>query len=312
MILITGGLGTIGRALHKELQGRGERVMALDLVHQPRQVGWRVSDGEADYVRCDVANFRQLERVFRECGPFDLVYHCAAEFGRWNGEDYYEQLWRTNATGTKNVIRLQERHRFRLVHFSSSEVYGDYDGVMCEAVMDSQPVRQLNDYAISKWVNETQIRNSMVQHATETVIVRLFNTYGPGEYYSPYRSVNCRFLYCALHGIPWTVRRGHIRTSTYIEDTVATLAQISREFHPGEVYNIGGGESHTIEQLSATVLEVTDADPAMVTFCEAEPQTTVIKHPDISKAVQQLGHRNTVTLRVGMERTANWMREVYR
>lgn len=311
MILITGGLGTIGRALHKELQGRGERVMVLDLVHQPRQVGWRVSDGEADYVRCDVADFRQLERVFRECGPFDLVYHCAAEFGRWNGEDYYEQLWRTNAIGTKNMIRLQEACRFKLVYFSSSEVYGDWTGTMAESVPDEHPLEQLNDYAMSKWVGELQVRQSRALADTQTVIVRLFNTYGPGEFYSPYRSVNCRFLYCALHGIPWTVRRGHIRTSTYIEDTVATLAQISREFHPGEVYNIGGGESHSIEQLSATVLEVTGADPAMVTFYEAEPQTTAIKRPDISKAVRQLGHRNTVTLRDGMERTADWMREVY-
>jgi nucleoside-diphosphate-sugar epimerase len=50
-------------------------------------------------------NFSDL---FDAVGPFDLVYHCAAEFGRWNGEDFYEQLWRTNAVGTKNVIRLQE------------------------------------------------------------------------------------------------------------------------------------------------------------------------------------------------------------
>ena len=39
----------------------------------------------------------ELERVFERCGPFDYVYHCAAEFGRWNGEDFYETLWRTNA-----------------------------------------------------------------------------------------------------------------------------------------------------------------------------------------------------------------------
>ena len=61
------------------------------------------------YARCDVGEFRQLERVFETLGPFDYVYHCAAEFGRWNGEDFYETLWQTNAIGTKNVIRLQER-----------------------------------------------------------------------------------------------------------------------------------------------------------------------------------------------------------
>ncbi len=73
---------------------------------------------------------------FERCGPFDCVYHCAAEFGRWNGEDFYEQLWRTNAVGTKNIIRLQERLNFRLIHFSSSEVYGDWPELMVETVMD--------------------------------------------------------------------------------------------------------------------------------------------------------------------------------
>jgi len=95
---------------------------------------------------------------------------------------------------------------------------------MVETVMDDHEIKQLNDYAMTKWVNEMQIRNSALQYGTESVVVRLFNTYGPGEYYSPYRSVNCRFLYCALYALPWTVYRGHSRTSTFLADTVRTVA----------------------------------------------------------------------------------------
>ena len=58
-----------------------------------------------------------------------MVYNCAAEFGRWNGEDYFEQVWKSNLIGLKNIIRLQEKHDFKLIHFSSSEVYGDYEGM---------------------------------------------------------------------------------------------------------------------------------------------------------------------------------------
>ena len=139
-----------------------------------------------------------------EAAQFDVVYHLAAEFGRWNGEDYYENLWRTNAVGTKNIIRMQEREGFQAVYFSSSEVYGDYDGVMSEDVMDRVEIKQINDYAMSKWVNEMQILNSATQYGTKSVRVRLFNTYGPGEYYSPYRSVICLFCYRILHDIPIT------------------------------------------------------------------------------------------------------------
>jgi dTDP-glucose 4,6-dehydratase len=312
-IIVTGGLGTVGAGLISELRTRGHHVASCDLYHQADEIGFSVgTDVKVPlYARCDVGEFHQIERVFERMGPFDYVYHCAAEFGRWNGEDFYETLWRTNAIGTKNIIRLQEHSKFRLIHFSSSEVYGDWPDLMVETVMDEYEIKQLNDYAMTKWVNEMQIRNSAFQYGTESVVVRLFNTYGPGEYYSPYRSVNCRFLYCALHNLPWTVFRGHSRTSTYLADTVRTLANIVDNFKPGETYNIGGADMHTIEELSDVVLKVTGADPALVQYRDAEILTTKVKRVDISKSVRDLRHVNTYQLEEGMRLTAEWMREVY-
>src|SRR6267142_3637709 len=143
-ILITGGRGTVGSVLLRELESRDHKVVVCDVTHGIEEVGFslRTDVASPNYARCDVSEYRQLERVFDIMGPFDLVYHMAAEFGRWNGEDFYEQLWRTNAVGTKNVLRLQERLGFRLVHFSSSEVYGDWEGIMSEDVMDHHEIRQ--------------------------------------------------------------------------------------------------------------------------------------------------------------------------
>ncbi len=312
-ILVTGGLGAVGRLLVDELRGRGNDVYACDLSHQPGELGISVrsDDEHPHYLRCDVSEYRQLLRVMERIGPVDYVFHCAAEFGRWNGEDFYERLWSTNAVGTKNVIRLQESLRFRLVHFSSSEVYGDFDGLMTEDVMDTVPIKQLNDYAMTKWVNEMQVRNSAAQFGTESVVVRLFNTYGPGEFYNPYRSVNCRFLYCALQGLPWTVHRGHLRTSTFLLDTVKTLATIPERFAPGETYNIGGTTLHSMEELSDLVIKVTGARPDLAQYADSEILTTKSKVVDVSKAVNHLGHRDTCTLEEGLRATVEWMRTVY-
>ena len=141
-ILVTGGLGFIGSNLVPELRRRGHEVWACDLKNS----------GESNYVRCDVGRYRQVERLFEE-HKFDYVYHAAAEYGRWNGEDYYEDLWLANAVGTKNILRMQEKKRFRMIFFGSAEIYGDYDGVMSENVMDKIPIKQMNDYALTKWVN---------------------------------------------------------------------------------------------------------------------------------------------------------------
>ena len=140
-ILVTGGAEFIGTNLVNELRKRGHEVISCDLYNTDRE----------DYIRADVRNYRQLERVFDKW-KFDYVYHLAAEYGRWNGEDYYENLWQTNAIGTKHIIRLQEKQKFRMIFFSSAEVYGDYEGVMTEDVMVNNPIKdtyQMNDYAIT-------------------------------------------------------------------------------------------------------------------------------------------------------------------
>jgi dTDP-glucose 4,6-dehydratase len=299
-ILVTGGLGVIGRPLVRELRERGHETWTCDLVH----------DGDPRHVRCDVGSFSQVQKLFEGRG-FDLVYHLAAEFGRWNGEDYYDTLWRTNAIGTKNMIRMQERHRFRMVFSSSSEVYGDFKGMMLESVMDRNEIRQLNDYALSKWTNEIQIMNSAAMHGTETVRIRLFNTYGPGEYYSPYRSVVCRFIYCALHDIPYTVYLNHRRTSTYISDVVRTLGNIAERFNPGEVYNIGGDQHHDIRRLSDLILKCLGKSDRLVAYRDSEPFTTADKFVSVEKAARDLDHRSLVPLEEGIPLTVDWMKSVY-
>jgi len=182
---------------------------------------------------------------------------------------------------------------------------------MDEDVLMKHPIRQMNDYAISKWVNEMQVMNSAEMHKTQTVRVRLFNTYGPGERYSDYRSVICRFCYHALAGLPFTVYRGHKRTSTYITDCANALASISSNFKAGEVYNIASEEYHDIETAAELVLKATGASPKLVSYSDGEPFTTKVKQVSADKARRDLGMKTTVKLPEGIVETVKWMRAEY-
>ncbi len=298
-ILVTGALGAVGMPLVEELRSRGHEVWLADKPH----------NHDPNYIRCDVSEYRQCESMFGR--KYDLVYHLAAEFGRNNGEDFFETLWKSNAIGTKNIIRFQEKMKFRLVFTSSSEIYGDYSGVMKEDVPVNTPIRQLNDYAITKWVNEMQILNSADRFGTETVRLRLFNTYGPGEHYSDYRSVICLFVYRALHRMPYTIFTKHHRTFSWIYDTVRAMANIADNFRAGEVYNISGDEYVPVKEASDLILEQLGMDDSLVKYVDVESNNTLNKKSDNSKSKRDLKYSETVKLKEGIARTIEWQKKVY-
>jgi dTDP-glucose 4,6-dehydratase len=234
--------------------------------------------------------------------------------GRWNGEDHYANLWRTNVIGTKNMLRLQEIHRFRMIFFSSAEVYGDFDGLMSEDVMERVPIKQMNDYAITKWAGELQSLNSAAMFGTEIVRVRPVGCYGPHEYYSPYRGVIPIFVYHCLANRSFKVYIRHRRIFDYVEDTCRTFANIVENFKPGEVYNVGSREDWVVDikTLATMVLEMTGADPKLAEYHEEEGFTTRVKVVDYSKARRDLRHDPKIDLHEGLARYIAWMKKVYR
>jgi len=309
-ILITGSRGVVGAKLVEVLLERGHLVVGVDLLHYIRTYPENSSE-RFEYHRADIGEYRQISGVIDAFEP-DIVYNCAAEFGRWNGEGYYEQVWKSNVIGMKHIIRLQEKRGFRLVHCSSSEVYGDYEATMFEDVLQNHAIEQLNDYALSKRVNEIQIANSIKANSTESVLVRIFNTYGPGEWYHPFRSVNCIFTYRLLTGQPITVYSGHTRSSTYVDDCVNGLANIADNFYSGKVYNLACEDHHTIERLAELIVKEAGADPDLIQRSKhSEPMTTMHKRVRSTQAQQDLSFTATVSLEEGVHRTVAWMRKFY-
>jgi dTDP-glucose 4,6-dehydratase len=301
-VLVTGACGTLGRPLVAELRRRGHEVWGCDLQHQ----------ADEQVLRADVRSYRQLERVLDAVGEVDYVYHLAAEFGRINGEEFYDTLWETNVIGTRNVLELQRKRPFRLLFASSSEIYGDlHQEILREDTPLRQSIIQHNDYATTKWVNEVQIMNFERRFDSPCMRLRFFNAYGPGEYYHTYRSVVCLFTYRALHDLPYEVYRGYHRVFMYIDDFIPTLANACERFAAGEVYNIGGTEFVSVEHMNRILLDYIGRSDDLVTYLPEDRHNVQNKRPDISKARRDLGHDPQVTLEQGIPRTVDWMRAVY-
>lgn len=300
-ILVTGSKGTLGVPLVNELKRRGHEVWECDLQHQK----------DDNFIRADVSSYRQLERVF-ETGRYDYVYHLAAEFGRVNGEEYYDTLWQTNVIGTRNILEWQKRKKFRLIFASSSEIYGDKPvPVLTEDLPMRESLIQHNDYAVTKWVNEIQIMNFEKRFGGEIVRLRLFNAYGPGEYYHKYRSVVCLFCYRALFDMPYQVYEGYHRVFMYIDDFIPTFANVCEHFKAGEVYNIGGVEYRSVKDLSSVILKYLGKSDKLVEYLPEDKHNVVNKKPSIDKAIKEFGHNPRTTLETGVPKTIEWMKKVY-
>lgn len=294
-ILVTGSQGTLGIPLVKELRKRGHDVYCTDLKHER----------DDNYKRCDISEYRQLQKVFFK--QFDIVYHLAAEFGRMNGEEYYEKVWKSNVIGTRNLLEIQGYAKFKLIFASSSEIYGDSKELILKET--TAPAQQKNDYAISKWVNEIQCKNFRERHGNEIMTLRFFNAYGPGEYYTNYRSVCCLFCYRALHNIPYDVYEGYHRVFMYIDDFIPTLANACEKFVDGEVINIGGVEYRSVEDLHNIIVKETGKNVGKLR--SKDYHNVVNKRPSVVKAMQMLGHKPITPLEKGIKSTVEWMKEVY-
>jgi dTDP-glucose 4,6-dehydratase len=298
-ILITGSGGTIGNPLFKRLHSMGHTVYGCDLKHS----------SELNYTRCDISEYRQVRSLFNNGIQFDLVYHLAAEFGRMNGEHYYEQLWKTNVIGTRNILELQKELGFNLVFTSSSEIYNGIDeGILHEDIL---PEMQRNDYSITKWVNEIQCRNFRLKYNVPIMILRLFNIYGPGEFYNDYRSVIALFCYRAMFNKPYTVYKNCSRTFLYVDDFVDTASQITTNFYDGEIINLSGIENTNIKDLNTIILKTLNLTDELVVYKEAEEFNVSHKYPSNEKAIRLLKHSPKVNLQEGITRTITWMKHIY-
>lgn len=301
-VLVTGALGTVGAPLCQELRDRGHTVFECDVRHSGRQ----------DYMRCNIADYRQLLATIEWARP-DVVYNLAAEFGRRNGEEYYEQVWLSNVVGFKHLLTLQPGSRFRLIHMSSSEIYGECDAdLLREHMTESQPIFPRNDYALSKWVNELQARNHLALHPdAKIVLIRFFNAYGPGEMFTPYRSVVSLFSHYALQGMELPVFENYFRVFMFIRDAVQTLANVADRFPPGGgVFNVGGVEYVSVLEVARRVLRAAGGSERQIRLIPEDVHNVRSKRPDISRAVSMLGHNPSTPLAEGIPATVRWMASV--
>ena len=310
-VVVTGGAGFIGRRLVSRLCADGARVRVL---------GRYTSRGEADVrgrldpscaeavevALLDIADARAVREAFRGA---DTVFHLAALIGIPYSYDAPASYVGTNVLGTLAVLEaVRELGIRRLVHTSTSEVYGT---ARTTPITEDHPLQGQSPYSASKIAADKLAESYHRSFGVPVVTLRPFNTFGPGQ--SP-RAVVPTILGQLLAGCV-ELRIGSLaprRDLTYVDDTVAGfLAAGSATGLEGEVVHLGSGESPSVGELVELCMQVVGhrapvrVDPERVRPAASEVEVLLA---DPSRALARLGWSASVTLRDGLERTAESLR----
>jgi nucleoside-diphosphate-sugar epimerase len=299
--LITGGAGFIGSHLVKHVLGAGGNVRVVDNLSTGFAKRLSQIRDSVQLVTADLADNSVAAEVVQDV---DYVLHQAAVPSVQRSVVDPVGTNRSNVTATLNLLENSRKAGVRrFVYAASSSAYGDTE-VLPKS--EDMPANPLSPYALQKWVGERYCKLYHELYGLETVSLRYFNVFGPGQDpYSEYSAVVPKFTTKLLAKEPITVYGDgeQSRDFTYIDNVIqANLLALRAPNAPGEVCNIGCGQSVTLNQL-IQILEELLKVRAQVTYAPAKPGDVRHSLADITKATRVLGYVPETEVEEGLRKT---------
>jgi len=301
-VLVTGGAGFLGSHLCDRLIERGDDVICVDnfFTGSKENVRHLIGHPRFELIRHDIVHplYVEADRIF------NLACPASPEAYQFNPI----KTIKTSTVGMVNIMGLAKRCGARVLHASTSEVYGDplvhpqtedYWGHV-------NPIGPRSCYDEGKRIAESLMVNYHQEHGTEIRIIRIFNTYGPRMAPDDGRVVS-NFIMQALKGEDLTVYGDGLQTRSfcYCDDLIAGMMKLmDQDEHTGPI-NIGNPVENTMLELAEAVIKVTGSRSKVVhmPLPKDDPKK---RCPDITKARTLLGWEPKVRLAEGLKSTMEW------
>ncbi len=296
--LITGAAGFLGSALANQLAYEGHSVRGIDDLSAGDPA---VLSSDVLLTRGDVNDRPKLWTLLQEV---DCVYHLAARVSVSESVLYPSEYNAVNVGGTVSLMEaMRDVGVGRVVFISSGAVYGDQDDVPLSEEAVPNP---LSPYAVSKLAAEYYVRTIGSLWGIETVCLRVFNAYGPGQRMtSVHPPVIPNFLRQAMRQGTLVVHGdgGQTRDYVYVKDVVqAMVAAATAPDVDRSVINVGSGTETSVRDLLQLMLEITEGDAQVVYNPRKDPGVSRMC-ADLSLAREKLNYRPRYGLADGLKRT---------
>jgi NAD dependent epimerase/dehydratase len=309
--LVTGAGGFIASHLVERLVREGLTVRALCRYTSRQDVGNLADIPDETRAELDIVFGDLLDRDFvaKAVAGCDTVFHLAASISVPYSFVAPRQVVLTNVEGTLNVLTATlEAETSRVVHLSSSEVYGT---AQYTPIDEAHPLHVQSPYAASKVGADKLAESFFLALALPVVIARPFNTFGPRQ---SLRAVIPTIIAQALSSDEVHLgATSPTRDFVYVGDTVDALLRLASEPKAlGETYNIASGTDVSVEEVVTIVGQLLGRELRIVTQPERlRPNESEVLQlcGDASKLRQAVSWEPATSLRDGLEAVIDWMTE---
>lgn len=317
--LVTGGAGFIGSHLSKRLLNEGYEVVAIDnlFTGSKENIKDLLSNPKFSFVLHDIT------QPF--WGQYDEIYNLACPASPVHYQHNPVETYKTSVVGMMNVLDLALKTKAKVLHASTSEVYGD-------PLVHPQPESYWGNvntigirscYDEGKRGVETLCHDYLHAYGVDVRMVRIFNTYGPNMHPQDGRVVS-NFIMQALRGNDITVYGdgSQTRSFQYCDDLVNAMRKVMMMMDKNDlfscmskhklsvpVFNVGNPGEYSIKQLADEVLKLVSFSKSKVIYKPLPSDDPKRRKPDISLAKEVLGWEPTIPLQVGLAKTIAYFKE---
>ncbi|WGI17588.1 SDR family NAD(P)-dependent oxidoreductase [Methanonatronarchaeum sp. AMET-Sl] len=297
-VLITGHAGFIGKHLTKKLINNGHTVRGLDNYSASKKLelkGLKEIEG-------DIKNPKDIEKAVKGC---DTIFHLAAQSSVPKSTEDIDKDFQTNTTGTLNILKTASKHNIEVINASTSTVYGKPNKT---PTPETEPLKPISPYGASKASAEMYCQALHNTHNINVKTLRLFNVYGPhnkkGVMWDFFNKLNKNPNKLKILGTG-KQEKDYI----YIDDAINAFTKIWKKGKPGQTYNVGTGQTLTVNQIAKKITQIMDINPEYTYTGGKSWKGDVEKTQADTTKLRQINWKPQTTPTKGLEKTYRWWKK---
>lgn len=303
--LVTGAAGFLGSHLCRRLLSEGYEVTAIDnlFTGTKENIYDLLDNPRFSFVLHDVTH--------PFWGQFDEIYNLACPASPFHYQHNPVETLKTSVLGMMNMLELALKTKAKVLHTSTSEVYGD---PLVHPQVESywgnvNTIGIRSCYDEGKRCAETLAADYRRQWGIDVRMVRIFNTYGPNMHPKDGRVIS-NFIMQALHNENITIfgDGSQTRSFQYVDDLIEAIRRLMNVENPPLVMNVGNPGEYTMLELAENVLKLIPESTSKIVFEPLPEDDPKKRKPDITLAKETLGWEPKVSLVDGLKKTIEYFR----